>query len=257
MKKTLILCSLILIVLVMVGSNYAQSSSVLMNEIYSRGTVAAPDWIEIYNGTSVSVDISGYKIYDSGGQAGTKPKMEIASGTVIPAKGFYVIVTDILLTINPAGFGLSSGGETVWLENAGGSLIDTVKFSAMEATQSYSRIPDGGEWQLVNTITRGASNGGTGLPNTNTMTGRFRLEQNYPNPFNPSTNIAYTLTTSGYVKLAVYDVLGRELVRLVDRQQSAGTYTISFNASSFATGLYFYQLESAGSIQTRKMALTK
>jgi hypothetical protein len=129
-----------------------------MNEIYSRGVTTDPDWIEIYNGSNIPVDISGYKIYDAGGQGGTKPKMEFPANTIIPAKGFYVIVTDISTTTNPAGFGLSSGGEQVWLEDKSGKVIDDCTFLAMDVTQSYSRIPDGGAWALTNTITKGASN---------------------------------------------------------------------------------------------------
>ena len=130
-----------------------------INEIYSRGVVDAPDWIEIYNASSFPVDISAYKIYDTGGQGGTKPKMTFPANTIIPAKGYYVIVTDILLTVNPAGFGLSSGGEEVWLENGTGTVIDDVVFPAMDVTQTYSRIPDGSAtWALTSSITKSAAN---------------------------------------------------------------------------------------------------
>ncbi|MCX7875474.1 MAG: lamin tail domain-containing protein [Melioribacteraceae bacterium] len=129
-----------------------------MNEIYSRGTTTDPDWIEIYNASDFEVDISGYKIYDSGGQTAVKPKLEFPAGTKIKSKGFYVIVTDIPTTTNPAGFGLSSAGEEVWLEDNKGTVIDNVVFLAMSETQSYSRIPDGGAWALTNTITKGSSN---------------------------------------------------------------------------------------------------
>ncbi len=129
---------------------------VLMNELYSRGTTEDPDWIELYNNSMTPADISGYKIYDSGGNAGTKPKKEIPAGTMIPANGFYVIVVD---DTEASGFGLSSGGEKVWFENASGTVIDSVEFAAMELTQSYGRLPDGSaDWQLLNSITRGAPN---------------------------------------------------------------------------------------------------
>jgi len=87
-----------------------------MNEIYSRGGGAVytdPDWLELYNSSAAEVDITGYKIYDSGGNGGTKPKMTFASGTKIPAKGFLAVVTDIPTTTDPSGIGLSSGGEEV------------------------------------------------------------------------------------------------------------------------------------------------
>ena len=130
-----------------------------MNEIYSRGVVTDPDWIELYNGGTTAVDIGGYKIYDIGGHDATKPKMVIPTGTSIPAKGYYVIVTDIPTATDPSGFGLSSAGEEVWLEDKTGAVIDDVIFPAMDVTQTYSRIPDGSDtWKLTSNMTRGAAN---------------------------------------------------------------------------------------------------
>jgi hypothetical protein len=130
-----------------------------MNEIYSRGVTSDPDWIELYNAGTTPVDIGGYKIYDIGGQGGTKPKMVLPSGTTIPAKGYYVVVTDIPTTTDPSGFGLSSAGEEVWLENKTGTVIDDVVFPAMDVTQTYSRVPDGSDtWKLTSSMTRGAAN---------------------------------------------------------------------------------------------------
>lgn len=132
---------------------------ILMNEIYSRGTAEDPDWVEVYNASDVAVDITDYAIYDAGGQTGAKPKLKFPSGSVVPAKGFLVIVTDIG---GDTGFGLSSAGEEIWLENASGSLIDNIAFGAMDVTQSWGRNPDGGlEWALLNTVTRGSANSTT------------------------------------------------------------------------------------------------
>jgi hypothetical protein len=130
--------------------------SIVMNEIYSRGTPDNPDWIEIYNNSANPVDVSGYSVYDSGGQSGAKPKKTFPAGTVIPAFGFFVIVTD---DADPSGFGMSSGGEEVWFENAAGNVIDNVIFPAFAETQSYGRIPDGsGAWAILDNITKGAPN---------------------------------------------------------------------------------------------------
>ncbi|MBK9290224.1 MAG: lamin tail domain-containing protein [Bacteroidetes bacterium] len=138
---------------------------VVMNEIYSRGTATSPDWIEIYNASDGPADISGFKIYDNGGQSGAKPKKTIPDGTIIPAKGYYVIETEG--SGDPSDFGLSSAGETVWLENAKGNVIDEVAFPAMDASQSYGRLPDGSpNWQLLSTITRGQANSGNTPPPT-------------------------------------------------------------------------------------------
>lgn len=89
----------------------------------------------------------------------------------------------------------------------------------------------------------------------------FVLEQNYPNPFNPSTRIQYQVPSSGFVTLKVYDVLGNEVVTLVDKYMSSGTYETEFNASSgveyLASGIYYYTLQSGELIQTKKMILLR
>ncbi|PKP03136.1 MAG: hypothetical protein CVU14_02340 [Bacteroidetes bacterium HGW-Bacteroidetes-9] len=132
------------------------AASIVMNEVYSRGTLEAPDWIEIYNNSDSPADIGGYKVYDGGGQSGAKPKKEIPAGTILPARGFYVIVVD---DGTETGFGLSSAGEEAWFENASGNVIDNVVFPAFEPSQSYGRVPDGnGAWQILNTITKGTAN---------------------------------------------------------------------------------------------------
>ncbi|NUN09040.1 MAG: lamin tail domain-containing protein [Ignavibacteriaceae bacterium] len=140
-----------------VTNGAANTVPVVMNEIFSRGADPNFDFVEIYNPNAMAVDLSGYKIYDGGGNAGTKPKFELPAGTSIPANGYYVIVVDVA---DPWGFGLGSGGDEVWFENAGGIVIDHQVVPAMPvATTSYCRIPDGSaNWVISNTITKGASN---------------------------------------------------------------------------------------------------
>jgi len=125
--------------------------SIVINEAYSRGADTELDWVEIYNNSDVAVNISGYKIYDNGGQAGTKPKMEAPAGTTLPARGFYVFVVDDAATANPAGsnFGLGSGGDEVWLETPQGFVIDDFVIPALATDQSYGRKPDGSTTKFV------------------------------------------------------------------------------------------------------------
>ena len=86
---------------------------------------------------------------------------------------------------------------------------------------------------------------------------KFDLEQNYPNPFNPSTTIKFALKTAGIVKLAVYDITGREIAQLVNSNLTPGTYQYSFEAKGLSSGTYFYRLEADGFTQTKKMLLIK
>ncbi len=85
----------------------------------------------------------------------------------------------------------------------------------------------------------------------------FALGQNYPNPFNPSTTISFSLPASGSVSLKVYDMIGREVAVLADNVMSAGNYSVQFNASALASGMYVYQLRSGGHVSTKKMTLMK
>jgi endonuclease/exonuclease/phosphatase family metal-dependent hydrolase len=88
------------------------------------------------------------------------------------------------------------------------------------------------------------------------------LSQNYPNPFNPTTKISFTIpvTTSGesnFVKLAIYDVLGREVTSLVDEAKTPGNYEVEFNADKLPSGIYIYRLTTAGYSLSNKMTLIK
>jgi len=86
---------------------------------------------------------------------------------------------------------------------------------------------------------------------------RFSLEQNYPNPFNPSTTIVYNLDKSEYVRLDVFDVLGRKVETLVDQIQLIGKHQALFNGSMLSAGIYFCQLYTEHSLISRKMVLIK
>ncbi|MBI9072600.1 MAG: T9SS type A sorting domain-containing protein [Melioribacteraceae bacterium] len=85
----------------------------------------------------------------------------------------------------------------------------------------------------------------------------YLLKQNYPNPFNPKTTIEYNIPNASLTKLTVFDVLGNEIKTLVNREQSAGNYKISFNASNLASGTYFYKLQVGDFVQTKKLLLLK
>jgi hypothetical protein len=85
----------------------------------------------------------------------------------------------------------------------------------------------------------------------------YNLSQNYPNPFNPSTTIAYSILKDGLVTLKVYDVLGKEVVTLINEVQSAGTKNIIFDASDLSSGVYYYQLVSGEFTSIKKLILMK
>jgi hypothetical protein len=86
---------------------------------------------------------------------------------------------------------------------------------------------------------------------------KFSLSQNYPNPFNPTTKIEFQIATFGFVRLKVFDILGNEVVALVNEEKHPGKYEIVFDASKFSSGIYFYQLKTGQYIETKKMILLR
>jgi hypothetical protein len=97
-------------------------------------------------------------------------------------------------------------------------------------------------------------------PVSNEIPSEFSLSQNYPNPFNPVTIINYELPITSYVKLSVYDILGREVAVLVnpaDAGLKPGTYEVEWDASNYPSGIYFYKLETNEFSETKKMMLIK
>lgn len=96
----------------------------------------------------------------------------------------------------------------------------------------------------------------TGLPTSSpSVPASIRLFQNFPNPFNPTTCIGYELPTPSTVHLTVLDVLGRRVSTLVNEKQETGQHFVIFQGDGLPTGAYFYRLEAAGMMQTRKMLL--
>jgi cyclomaltodextrinase / maltogenic alpha-amylase / neopullulanase len=85
----------------------------------------------------------------------------------------------------------------------------------------------------------------------------FGLMQNYPNPFNPTTNIRYQISEIGHLKLAVYDMLGREVAVLVDGVKEPGYYQVEWNAAGMASGVYYYRLTAGASVEVKKMLLLR
>ena len=86
---------------------------------------------------------------------------------------------------------------------------------------------------------------------------QYSLEQNYPNPFNPSTTIKYSIPEDGFVKLSVYNLLGQEVVSLVNGFQKADRYEINFNAAGLSSGVYVYKIETNNYNASKKFVLMK
>jgi len=86
---------------------------------------------------------------------------------------------------------------------------------------------------------------------------KFSLSPAYPNPFNPSTIINFTIGSGGHVLLSIYDIKGREILRLVDESMAAGSHQINWDASSYASGIYFVGIHSNDKSLSQKLVLIK
>ena len=159
--------------------------------------------------------------------------------------------------------------------NSGGMLITGLAYiyvstdngnnwvkSNSEFTNGYAfsdfTIENENIYTLNPRVYRNTLNNVIGLEQLSTVTPKnYQLSQNYPNPFNPSTTIRFDVTKVQLIRLSVFDVLGKEIVVLVDEQLRSGTYAIDWNASGVATGVYFYTLSAEGYTETKKMMLLK
>jgi len=136
----------------------------------------------------------------------------------------------------------------------------------IQGSSLFVSVVNGGVWRrpLSDFVT------GVNAPSSTDLPREFRLEQNFPNPFNPSTNIGYTIASSKEqvagsakqvgmerVRLAVYDLLGREVAVLVDGYQTPGEHRVTFDARMLASGVYFYRLAAGGQSLSRKLVLLK
>jgi hypothetical protein len=139
--------------------------------------------------------------------------------------------------------------------NIGFHIINSANFPA-GTYWVYGSITDGGtttgDWS-EGTVTFHAMDADPSAPLAYT----FGLAQNYPNPFNPATTLAFTLGREGFVKLNVFDILGRQVSDLIHQNLPPGEYNVPFNGSHLPSGLYFYTLESPEGFKTQKMMLLK
>ncbi|MBI9073244.1 MAG: family 10 glycosylhydrolase [Melioribacteraceae bacterium] len=154
--------------------------------------------------------------------------------------------------------GLSTSGNFLVIDT---TLADTtfsvsdLKTDQLYNWRVYAKNDLGkGNWADVFKFKTGTA---TDVESSNDVVTEFRLKQNYPNPFNPSTTIEYSVSEVTTVKLQIYDMLGREVKILVNETQSAGNYSVVFDASNLASGMYIYKLQAGQYNSTKKLILLK
>ena len=266
---------------------YMPESGIVINEInyHSSDDFDSGDWVELYNSTSIIIDMSNWSLKDEIDDH----VFILAENTFLGVDQYIVLCRDINSfnalfpeVVNVMGdfdFGLSGGGELIRLFDSDGSLIDTVHYDDIPP---WPEEPDGNgpTLELINPSLDNAlaanwvsseEHGSPGSVNTGFISindqspeipGKFALYQNFPNPFNPVTFIRYDLPEKSFVNVTVFDLLGKKVNSLVNKEQEAGVKTIVWSGTDGAgkpvsSGVYFYSVQTENSIQTRKMVLLK
>lgn len=209
-----------------------------------------------YNTGDIFVAVgSGGKIYKSTDIGLTWQQKN--SGTTNTLRSIYFHTLDSGVVVGDNG--------TVRMTTNGGETWFTDPYFNSPSTRNYRFV------SLVNNTFRTFMAGSDSLfyvsndpvtftgvtPISSEVPDRFSLNQNYPNPFNPVTNIIYSISGSGNVKITVYDINGREISVLTDEFHSPGIYKTEWNASAYPSGVYFYRMETEGFSDTKKMILVK
>ncbi len=265
--------------------NEITSSGVVINEINYRSsdTFNPEDWIEFYNNSVETVNMSGWYFSDSD----DTHRFAFKEGTTLEPDSYLVLTRDSSLfserfpdVQNKTGdmdFGLSGDGELIRLFDESGNIIDELTYNdkspwpieadGLGATLSLSNPgfdnSKGENWAASSgNGTPGEMNTGVFVsneiePKKNELPTEISLSQNYPNPFNPETVIEFNLNRSTFVKLNIFDLQGRRVESIVNESRSAGVHRVSWNAAGYSSGVYFYRLEAGGVSLTRKLTLVK
>ncbi len=262
---------------------------IVINEINynSSSTFNPEDWLELYNNTDSTIDLSNWIFKDEE----DIHNFVIPSGTMLNAGEYIVLVYDTALFkplfpnvtnyIGNVGFGLSGGGEKLRLYDNNMNIIDSLTYDDQQPwpTQADGNGPTLSlrnpslDNSLAESWDASIGHGTPGAVNDNftsvddeeeILPVEFSLEQNYPNPFNPITHIRYAVADAYYaspvhVTLRVYDILGKEITTLVSDEQSPGIYEVLFDTQSLglSSGIYFYRLNAGSFSQTKKFILLK
>ncbi|HPN37171.1 MAG TPA: CotH kinase family protein, partial [Melioribacteraceae bacterium] len=259
------------------------SGTIVINEINynSNQSFNTEDWVEIYNTSSRSVDISGYRFKDED----DSHNFIFPQNTSISGNGYLVICIDTTLfktkfpnvnnIIGNTGFGLSGSGELIRLYDKSLNIIDSLTY---DDNNPWPVAPDGQgkTLSLINPYLDNSkpeswkaslSNGTPGTINdiyTNTEEENFSdynysLYQNYPNPFNPATTIEFSLAENSDIELSIFNILGQKISTIYSGYLDKGKHSYNFIAQNLASGIYFYSLniKDKNKIFTKKLLLLK
>jgi len=258
-----------------------QAQTVVINEInyHSSPTLNSGDWVELFNTSDETIDISNWKLRD-----GTEYNyFTIPAKSSLAAKEYIVICEDTVLfkglfpnavpRVGQLGYQLANNGEVVRLYDAGNGFVDSVRYNDKAP---WPTLADGNghslELTVANLDNTVASNWsysiGTGTPNQLNSHSTVVVEvsndypksliQNFPNPYKEQTVIKYQIEKAGKVSIKITDLFGKEIQSLINAEQIPGKYISYFNANLLSNGVYFYSLNVDGIVlETKKMVVAK
>ncbi len=160
--------------------------------------------------------------------------------------------------VNNKGFDIERRGDNMSFDKIG--FVPGFGTTAEPKNYSYSDKPDNSGkyyYRLKQVDYNGSYNYSKVIEVEFGILNSYKLEQNYPNPFNPDTKISWQSPVGSNQTIIVFDVLGNEIVTLVDEYKQAGRYEVEFNAATLSSGVYFYRLQAGPFIDTKKMILLK
>ena len=169
----------------------------------------------------------------------------------------------------PSGFKTDSTGRT---HNVTATLPEDVDYSPLWMVNIYDNadfdmVHDLASAQMANILVMGAANVNCPVVENESSSGveqfgnstpnSYELDQNFPNPFNPSTTIRFSVPSSEFVSLRIYNSIGEKVAELVNQVLPAGIYNVNWNAENVSSGVYFYKIEAGSFINTKKMILLR
>ncbi|MFC2084309.1 lamin tail domain-containing protein [Bacteroidota bacterium] len=247
------------------------------NAVYADENGEFDDWIELYNDSYNSINIGGLYITDN---LNIPCKYQVpnysSDQTSILPQGHLLLWADGQTDqgITHLSFKLNKPGEQIGIVQVIDNdtlFIDSLTYGEQVTDVSFGRYPDGSDtWWFFDVPTPSDTNIIlTYIVDNPKLPEFYKLFQNYPNPFNPTTKIKYTIPTplnppftkwgktGGFVELKVYDILGREVTTLVNEAQRPGQYEVTWDASAFSSGIYFYRIVTPYYSETKKMLILK
>ncbi len=213
---------------------------VVLLKYHSDGSLG---WVRRFDGAGHSDDVPGKMALDQKGN-------------------IYLTVTTTDSTLRKELFTVSydSAGTIRWIapyREAGIASVEAADLFVDRAGTVYVAATSSGlAWKAITTI-KYIQSGTDAVTERSSHPRLYSLAQNYPNPFNPETKISFSTARFGEVTLKVYDVLGREVVTLLHGKKESGTYSVSWDAGSLPSGVYFYRLAAGDFVQTKKMLLLR